>query len=112
EGHTDVTGEDRRNWQLSTERAVNTYREIVAVASGVRNLRNRQGEEILSVSGYADTRPIEAGDSLEAWEKNRRIDLRFVMEVDSRQRLKQILELTDEMKEQIDRLTQASGGPE
>ncbi|MFG1365659.1 OmpA/MotB family protein [Xanthobacter versatilis] len=108
EGHTDSTGEDGTNWQLSTERAVNTYRAIVAGAPRLRGLRNLRGEEILSVSGYASTRPIDPTESREAWARNRRIDLRFVMEVDNRRRLEEIRTLTDEMKQQIDRLTAAS----
>src|SRR5690606_14543075 len=43
EGHTDVTGEDRRNWQRATERAGNSYRGLVGEASAVRELRNRRG---------------------------------------------------------------------
>jgi chemotaxis protein MotB len=114
EGHTDSTGarglDDRSNWQLSAERSVNTYREIVTVAPALRSLRNTRNEEIISVSGYASTRPIDPNENREAWAKNRRIDLRFVMEVDSRQRLKQIINLTDAMKFEIDRLVTSSGG--
>src|ERR1700730_4670769 len=114
EGHTDSTGarglDDRSNWQLSAERSVNTYREIVTVAPALRSLRNTRNEEIISVSGYASTRPIDPNENREAWAKNRRIDLRFVMEVDSKQRLKQIINLTDSMKVEIDRLVTASGG--
>lgn len=109
EGHTDVTGSDHRNWQLSTERAVNTYREMIVVAPDLRSLANRHKEEILSVSGYSSTRPIERANTRDAWTVNRRIDLRFVMEIDSRQQLKEILKLTDDMKVQIDRLMLASG---
>jgi len=114
EGHTDVTGSsdviqrEKRNWQLSTERAVNTYREIVAVAADIRSLRNLRHEEIVSVSGYSSTRPLAPGTDELAYAKNRRIDLRFVMEVDSKQRLKDILKLTDDMKAQIERLNAIS----
>lgn len=114
EGHTDSTGarggDDRYNWQLSAERSVNTYREIVNFAPSLRSLRNTRNEEIISVSGYASTRPIDPSENHEAWARNRRIDLRFVMEVDSKQRLKQIINLTDSMKVEIDRLVTASGG--
>ena len=85
EGHTNSTGargsDDRSNWQLSAERSVNTYREIVTVAPALRSLRNTRNEEIISVSGYASTRPIDPNENREAWAKNRRIDLRFVMEL-------------------------------
>jgi chemotaxis protein MotB len=33
EGHTDTTGTDAENWRLSTERAVATFRELIAVAA-------------------------------------------------------------------------------
>ena len=108
EGHTDSDGTDPQNWLLSVQRAVNTYRHIVGEARALRMLRNQRGEEIISVSGYAATRPIDAGNSREAWARNRRIDLRFVMEVD-RQRLGEILKLTGEMEREIAPLLQASG---
>ncbi|MEH2510159.1 chemotaxis protein MotB [Nitrobacteraceae bacterium AZCC 1564] len=110
EGHTDTTGIDERNWQLSTERAVNTYRELIASSPDLRTLRNQRHEEIISVSGYSSTRPIDPANSRAARDKNRRIDLRFVMEVDARERLREVLRLTDEMRGEIERLTNAAGG--
>jgi len=112
EGHTDATGLDVDNWQLSTARAVSTYRELIAVAPSLRTLLNQRGEEVVSVSGYASTRPIDARNVREAWDRNRRIDLRFVMETDTRQGLEQILKVTDDMRGEIDRLRAAAGsGP-
>ena len=114
EGHTDTTGvpdlkeRDRRNWELSAERAVSTYREIVAQTPILRQLRNLHGEEIISVSGYSSTRPIDPHETREAWDKNRRIDLRFVMEVDTMEGLKRILDLTRAMQSEIDHLVDAS----
>lgn len=110
EGHTDATGIDQRNWQLSTERAVNTYRELITNSPDLRTLRNQRHEEIISVSGYSSTRPIDPANSRAARDKNRRIDLRFVMEVDARERLREVLRLTDEMRGEIERLTNAAGG--
>lgn len=112
EGHTDVTGNDAENWQLSTARAVSTYREIIAVAPELRRLLNGRREETVSVSGYASTRPIDPRSQREAWDRNRRIDLRFVMETDNRQGLQQILRMTDDMRGEIDRLRKASGAPQ
>ena len=109
EGHTDTTGQDVENWQLSTARAVSTYRELITVAPALRALLNRHNEEIVSVSGYSSTRPIDARNVREAWDRNRRIDLRFVMETDNRQGLEQILKVTDDMRGEIDRLRAASG---
>ncbi|WP_417435334.1 OmpA family protein [Hoeflea sp.] len=109
EGHTDTVGTDERNWVLSTERAVSTYREITTVQPGLRHLKNRGEKEILSVSGYSSTRPIpettgeaETDDARsDRLAGNRRIDMRFVMEVDNSVRLNEVLKLTDAMEEQI-----------
>lgn len=90
EGHTDTTGSpdlverDRKNWLLSTDRATATYRAIVADAPDLTTFRNRRDEQILSVSGYSSTRPIVAGDDKDVWSKNRRIDLRFTMDAETR----------------------------
>jgi flagellar motor protein MotB len=108
EGHTDTTGIDNSNWVLSTERAVNTYRELIAVSPALRLLRNNRNEEVISVSGYSSTRPIDSRALRDAWDRNRRIDLRFVMENDPRRNLEQILHVTDEMRQQINRLRAAS----
>ncbi len=108
EGHTDTTGIDDNNWVLSTERAVNTYRELIAVSPSLRLLRNNRNEEVISVSGYSSTRPIDPRAIHEAWDRNRRIDLRFVMDNDPRRNLEQILHVTDEMRQQINRLRAAS----
>ncbi|MCD1645309.1 flagellar motor protein MotB [Aurantimonas coralicida] len=104
EGHTDVTGSDDRNWQLSTERAVNTYRRIIEAAPALRNLRNGEAREVLSVSGYASTRPVAEGTALVDYDRNRRIDLRFVMEANDRKRLSEISRLLGEMNAKIRRL--------
>lgn len=104
EGHTDKTGSDSLNWELSTVRAVNTYRRIVDNFPGLRALVNSGGREILSVSGYASTRPAIERDDTEGYRINRRIDLRFVMEADRRERLKEVLRLLDQMERKVDEL--------
>jgi flagellar motor protein MotB len=121
EGHTDQQGSDTaagdsRNWQLSTERAVETYRALTAFQPSLRTLSNPEKKEILSVSGYSSTRPIpgteRASDGIEtvrqALEKNRRIDMRFVMQVDPSDRLKDVLQLTTDMEGQIEKLREAA----
>lgn len=111
EGHTDSTGSDADNWRLSTERAVNTYREMLTVAPALRTFLNIDGQEILSVSGYASARPIDPRPVREAFDRNRRIDLRFVMENDARQGMEQILGVTNEMRSEIDRLRRSETTP-
>jgi flagellar motor protein MotB len=108
EGHTDVTGNDDANWELSAARAVNTYRELIAVAPSLRLLRNSRKEQTISVSGYSSTRPIDPRALRDAWDRNRRIDLRFVMENGDRRTLEQILGIADEMRKEIARLRAAS----
>lgn len=111
EGHTDLTGSDDRNWQLSTERAVNTYRRIVDRVPVLRSLKNSDGREILSVSGYAYTRPATSRIDEVGLKINRRIDLRFVMEADREKRLTEVLLLLKNMKQKVDDLqTSASIG--
>lgn len=110
EGHTDRTGRDDRNWQLSTERAVNTYRAIIETAPALRLLRNGDGREVLSVSGYSSTRPLSEGKSNEHHALDRRIDLRFVMDANQRKRLREVERLLGEMEEKIQLLRRPANG--
>lgn len=105
EGHTDSTGIDANNWDLSTKRAVNTFRELIVAAPDLRHILNGRRSEILSVSGYASTRGIDPDKTTLAYSRNRRIDLRFVMEVDSESGLREIQTLIDGMKGEIAHLS-------
>lgn len=109
EGHTDVIGGDDTNWPLSAARAVATYRAIDAAQSQLSSLRNRAGRQIMSVSGYAATRPVTLNTSPDGLAQNRRIDLRFVMETNTRGRLQEILTLTNDMASEIETLRQIAG---
>lgn len=101
EGHTDKRGQDNSNWRLSTERAVNTYRRMVERFPTLRTLLNSSQREVLSVSGYASTRPVDDRDAFDAYRVNRRIDLRFVLEADRRARLTEVLKLLDQMGQKV-----------
>lgn len=87
EGHTDnVPIENDRfqsNWELSTQRAINTWNLMRTDEPHLNTLINPNGDPLFSCSGYADTRPItdDAYDeSSEAGRQaNRRIDIRFAM---------------------------------
>jgi chemotaxis protein MotB len=107
EGHTDTTGSDEQNWALSAQRAANTYRELTAVSRELRLIRNRSNQEILSISGYSSTRPIDPANTPAAWEKNRRIDLRFVMDTEVTAGLEQIQGLLGSMRSAIKELKEA-----
>jgi flagellar motor protein MotB len=84
EGHTDrhrvirLAG-FRDNWDLSAARAIQTYHYLVAVAPELDSYLNSRGERLLSVSGYADSRPADSGSDADADRRNRRIDIRFIM---------------------------------
>lgn len=107
EGHTDTTGSDEQNWVLSAQRAANTYRELAGDARELRGFRNRSNQEILSISGYSSTRPLDAAATPSAFEKNRRIDLRFVMDTDVTPGLEQIRGLLSDMRGAIRDLKEA-----
>jgi chemotaxis protein MotB len=107
EGHTDTTGSDEQNWVLSAQRAANTYREMTAVSRELRQFHNRSSQEILSISGYSSTRPIDPANNAAAWEKNRRIDLRFVMDTDVTPGLEQIQGFLGNMRAAIEELKEA-----
>lgn len=106
EGHTDITGRDERNWQLSTERAVNTYRHLTRSQPQLRTLHNDSGTEIVSVSGYSSTRSVPTVPSSD-YAVHRRIDLRFVMDIDNRERLDEVLALTGDMESRLTELQEA-----
>lgn len=92
EGHTDVdalngAGPISDNMDLSALRATNTFRAIRTAAPTLLAMRNLpagdpQSSPILSVSGYGADRPVpgNGGNDEAAKARNRRIDLRFLME--------------------------------
>ena len=89
EGHTDSdaitpNGRLRDNWDLSAARASNTYRILTSARSNLVGFLSDEpstgkARQVFSVAGYADQRPVAQGSDEAAKEKNRRIDLRFVM---------------------------------
>jgi chemotaxis protein MotB len=86
EGHTDkrpiVSGRYRDNDQLSTERALAVFGELLRVEPGLEKLRNAEGTyPLLGVSGFGARRPLpEAQGDIDAdYALNRRIDLRFIL---------------------------------
>ncbi|MBY7795103.1 OmpA family protein [Vibrio fluvialis] len=86
EGHTDNTryrGDDSGllNWQLSVNRAIRTYMELVGASSRLKSMNNNNNEMIFSVSGYGEERPLDGHRHQVATDDqaNRRIDLRFIM---------------------------------
>lgn len=85
EGHTDAdtltgSGAVTDNMDLSALRATNTFRAMRDVEGSLLDRRNRDGQPILSVSGYGESRPVARGEDETSKSRNRRIDLRFLME--------------------------------
>lgn len=79
EGHTDARPyfEKRGNWGLSADRAIAVWRFWEEQVSELMSLKNNK---LFSVSGYGATRLVEPhAKSEEDHQKNRRIDLRFLM---------------------------------
>jgi len=106
EGHTDERGLPERNWELSTQRAVNTFWRLVQQQPYLRELKNRAGTPVLSAAGYADSRPIPGVDPSD-YDRHRRIDLRFILDTDTSERLQGVIDLTHKMQEQLDHLQTA-----
>lgn len=88
EGHTDSQrrGLNRdTNIDLSALRAINTYLALVGKQSSLETFKTRNPsgtpQRILSVSGYGATRPLSGFEAPtpENFQRNRRIDLRFLM---------------------------------
>ena len=87
EGHTDnvpIHNEFfQSNWELSTQRAINTWNLMRNDVPEFNWLVNPRGEPIFSCSGSAETRPVRENgldpNSEAGRAANRRIDIRFVM---------------------------------
>jgi len=86
EGHSDSDpiSSGRDNWNLSTDRAVNTYRSLIASTPALQTVKDARArpndpQPVLGVSGYGPTRPLVAETSEAAKARNRRIDIRFLM---------------------------------
>jgi len=85
EGHTDRrrvgTGERDGNYELSANRALNTYDAIRSAKPELRELRNSAGAPLMGVSGYGPDRPVPGreGDREEDFAANRRIEIRFLL---------------------------------
>jgi flagellar motor protein MotB len=88
------------NWELSAYRAIEVYKELVRASPVLATIENDppantsanrqpEGQKLFGVSGYAQFRPVDPGDSEAARAANRRIDLRFLMETPNQQEVEQ-----------------------
>ena len=80
EGHTDRTPDPRRggNLGLASRRAQEVFERFVKCEPSLESLFNSNDLRVLGISGYGEHRPVEASARPD---KNRRIDLRFMMEL-------------------------------
>lgn len=83
EGHTDNvpirTSEFPSNWQLSSSRAISTFNALILSQPDLQTLHNHQQRAVIGISGYGEQRPVADNATDEGRQKNRRIDIRFVM---------------------------------
>lgn len=79
EGHTDSTGDDRSNLQLSTNRANETFVAMINRQPNLDKHLNFRQQPVLSVAGYGEMRPIADNQTVTGRATNRRIDLRIIM---------------------------------
>jgi chemotaxis protein MotB len=88
EGHTDVnpvtpTARLRNNWDLSAARAISAFDLLRSESDELKDLMNRDGDALIGVSGYAETRPSNrtARDRRQpaVAENDRRIEIRVIM---------------------------------
>ena len=93
EGHTDADQMSgaRDNWNLSADRAVNTYRSLMSGTPALAEIKNARlkptdPEPVFGVSGYGPTRPVVPETSEANKRLNRRIDIRFNMVTPSQAR--------------------------
>lgn len=70
-----------QNDRLSTERALNVFKELRQAQPSLINLLNAEQVPLLGVSGYGERRPLPdaQGNNARDFQRNRRIDVRFVL---------------------------------
>jgi len=91
-----------KNDRLSTERALNVFKELLQAKPSLIDLLNPVQVPLLGVSGYGERRPLPdaKGTSQEDYKRNRRIDLRFVL---SARTSDEITRLRDKIRETLER---------
>lgn len=85
EGHTDSLGNDEFNMDLSAKRAAAIYALMTEQKPDLLLYQNREVQPVLSVAGYGKGRPLQDNATKAGQDANRRIDLRFIMVVPSRE---------------------------
>ena len=99
EGHTDDVPMDSLfggNWGLSTNRAISLWRLWEdKLPNDLGSLDGHSGDPLFSVSGYAETRPVNVVQATEADRAgNRRIDIRFTEHKLSQEEISELRDTT------------------
>lgn len=96
-----LTESEAMNDRLSTERALNVFKELREVRPSLVNLVNGDRLPLLGVSGYGSRRPLPdaQGSNQKDFQKNRRIDLRFVL---SSRTSPELTKLRDEIRKMLE----------
>ena len=106
EGHTDdipiSTSRHRSNWDLSADRAINTYNSLIKAEENLDYLESEPGKKLFGVSGYAEYRPVKSNRTPAGKKANRRIDLRFLIASPTLEEIKRLQEKID--KQQRERI--------
>lgn len=110
EGHTDrqpyqgVTPQEsqQRNLNLSAQRALSVAREVLTRQPALDDLANGEQLRILGIAGYGDRRPLidARGDTESDYQRNRRIDLRFVLTATTTDELRRLQREIDQLLSQ------------
>lgn len=79
EGHTDTTGTEAANLDLSTRRALTTFAAVVERVPRLARLRNAADQSLLGVAGYGWQRPAWPTGPGTDEPRNCRIDIRFIL---------------------------------
>jgi flagellar motor protein MotB len=83
EGHTDTTpihtARFQNNWELSAARASVTFTRLVEAFPDLGMLKNDHARALIGVSGYGEYRSVDDSGTQAAMQRNRRIELRFIM---------------------------------
>ena len=90
-----VVDSELRNDRLSTDRALNVFKELRLSQPSLDALRNSDQQPLLGFSGYGPRRPLPdaLGSSQAEFQRNRRIDLRFVLSARTSDELMRLREL-------------------
>lgn len=78
--YSDSLATYRDNWDLSFQRAKETFLTLVKNRPHLGELKNRRGAPLLSMSAYGEQRPVASNTSTEGQRQNRRIDIRLIIE--------------------------------